>query len=66
LIADSPGGAERVYRADLDRHPDNGWSLYGLAESLRRQRRGEEAALFEARFRTAWRDADLAQPDARY
>jgi tetratricopeptide (TPR) repeat protein len=66
LIADSPGGAERVFRADLDRHPDNGWSLYGLAESLRRQRRGEEAALFEARFRTAWRDADLAQPDARY
>jgi tetratricopeptide (TPR) repeat protein len=66
LIADSPGGAERVYRADLDRHPDNGWSLYGLAESLRRQRRGEEAALFEARFRTAWRDADHSRPDARY
>jgi predicted Zn-dependent protease len=66
LIAGSPGEAERVFRADLDRHPDNGWSLYGLAESLRRQRRGAEAALFETRFRTAWRDADHSRPDARY
>ncbi len=66
LLAGAPGEAERVFRADLERHPDNGWSLYGLAESLRRQRRGEEAALFATRFRTAWRDADLPQPDARF
>ena len=31
--------AEQVYREDLARLPDNGWSLYGLAESLRRKRR---------------------------
>ncbi len=29
--------AERVYREDLDRHRDNGWSLVGLEQSLRSQ-----------------------------
>jgi tetratricopeptide (TPR) repeat protein len=29
--------AEAVYREDLRRYPENGWSLYGLAASLRRQ-----------------------------
>ena len=31
--------AEQVYREDLARLPDNGWSLYGLAESLRHRRK---------------------------
>lgn len=31
--------AERVYREDLKRLPANGWSLYGLAESLRAQKK---------------------------
>ena len=31
--------AERVFREDLVRIPDNPWSLYGLAESLRLQRK---------------------------
>jgi len=66
LLGGAPGEAERVFRADLERHPENGWSLYGLAESLRRQRRAEEAATFATRFRTAWRDADLPQPDTRF
>ena len=26
--------AEAVYRGDLRRHPDNGWALFGLAETL--------------------------------
>ena len=30
--------AEQVYREDLRRLPDNGWSLYGLSESMRRAR----------------------------
>jgi hypothetical protein len=29
--------AEQVYRDDLARLPENGWSLLGLAESLRKQ-----------------------------
>ena len=34
--------AEQVYREDLKRLPDNGWSLYGLAESLRAQKKNPE------------------------
>ena len=39
--------AEQVYREDLARLPDNGWSLYGLARSLRAKEEPEEAAATE-------------------
>src|SRR6267378_2124143 len=52
--------AEQVYREDLRRLPDNGWSLYGLAESLRRQDKGKaEIAATDARFQKIWAKADL-------
>ncbi|MFM7296804.1 MAG: hypothetical protein ACKO4Q_06235 [Planctomycetota bacterium] len=51
--------AEQVYRADLVRHPENGWSLHGLAECQRRSGRAAEAAATESRFRAAWRRADI-------
>src|SRR5437764_2975006 len=52
--------AERVYREDLRRLPDNGWSLYGLAESLRRQNKSKaEIAATDARCRKIWAKADL-------
>lgn len=51
--------AERVYRNDLERLPENGWSLYGLAEALRGQGREGEAAEYEGRFRVIWAKADL-------
>jgi tetratricopeptide (TPR) repeat protein len=51
--------AERVYRDDLARLPENGWALFGLAQSLRAQSRNDdEAAATEARFRKVWSDAD--------
>ena len=50
--------AERAYREDLVRHPDNGWALHGLAECLERQGQAGEAAAVRARFSVAWRDAD--------
>ncbi|HSJ65208.1 MAG TPA: tetratricopeptide repeat protein [Gemmatimonadaceae bacterium] len=46
LAAKRPADAERAFRADLERFPDNGWSLFGLAESLRAQ--GKTAAAREA------------------
>jgi tetratricopeptide (TPR) repeat protein len=66
LLAGNAVEAERAFRADLRRYPDNGWSLYGLAESLRRQSRGAEAALVEMRFRAAWRGAGIRRPESRY
>jgi tetratricopeptide (TPR) repeat protein len=53
------GEAEKVYRADLERNPENGWALFGLTESLRRQNRAVESAEVEARYRMAWTRADV-------
>ena len=51
--------AEAVYRADLAQHAENGWSLHGLAECLRRTGRFEEAADAQQRFEVAWAYADV-------
>jgi len=51
--------AEVVYREDLQRNPENGWSLYGLAQSLRARKAEQEAAVIEERFKKAWARADV-------
>lgn len=52
--------AEQVYRDDLARLPENGWSLLGLAESLRKQKKNaDEVAQTQAKFRKVWAKADL-------
>jgi tetratricopeptide (TPR) repeat protein len=51
--------AEQVYREDLARLPENGWSLFGLAQSLHRQGKEEEAAATDARFRKIWSHGDV-------
>jgi predicted Zn-dependent protease len=52
--------AEQVYRDDLKRLPENGWSLFGLAESLRKQNKNAtEVAQTEAKFKKIWAKADL-------
>jgi cytochrome c-type biogenesis protein CcmH/NrfG len=52
--------AEQIYRDDLARLPENGWSLLGLAESLRRQKKNaDEAARMQAKFERIWAKADL-------
>jgi tetratricopeptide (TPR) repeat protein len=52
--------AEQVYRDDLARLPSNGWSLLGLAESLRAQKKNEEeAAKTKAKFENVWAKADV-------
>jgi tetratricopeptide (TPR) repeat protein len=51
--------AEAVYREDLVRHPENGWSLFGLAQALRAQNKTAAAGEAEQRFKTAWKRADV-------
>jgi tetratricopeptide (TPR) repeat protein len=51
--------AEAVYREDLRRNPENGWSLYGLTQSLQRQKKKDDATEMEQRFRKAWAKADV-------
>jgi tetratricopeptide (TPR) repeat protein len=57
--------AERVYREDLARYPDNGWSLAGLMQAQRQQGRIDAAKDSERRFRGAWRNADIALAGSR-
>lgn len=58
--------AERVYQEDLTRFPDNGWSLFGLAEALRRQNKDAAAAEAMRRFRAAWVHADVTLTGSRF
>ena len=65
LLADRPSEAEAVYHADLLRHPDNGWALTGLIQSLQAQQKGDEAAEAEERFKKAWAHADFIPTASR-
>ncbi|MBV8757064.1 MAG: hypothetical protein JO257_07315 [Deltaproteobacteria bacterium] len=49
--------AEAVYRADLQRNPNNGWALFGLAQALRGQHK--DASAVEAQRAKAWAHADI-------
>ncbi|HKS29620.1 MAG TPA: hypothetical protein VJS44_17460 [Pyrinomonadaceae bacterium] len=50
--------AERVFRADLARNARSGRSLFGLRESLKAQGKTYAAAMIQAEFERAWRNAD--------
>jgi tetratricopeptide (TPR) repeat protein len=52
--------AERVYREDLQRHPGNGWALYGLMQALKAEGRSADARATEAEFSKAWRYATIS------
>jgi len=47
-------GAEKVFRADLDRNPRNPRSLFGLSEALKAQKRDYDAIFVQTQFREAW------------
>ena len=66
LRANKSAEAERVYRADLARFPENGWSLFGLAESLRGQKKTAEAVQVDARLKRAWSGADVRLTQSRF
>lgn len=51
--------AEKVYRADLVRHPNNAWSLLGLQQSLGRQGKEEAADALNDQVEKAWSRADI-------
>ena len=65
LQADQPERAAQVYRQDLLKFPENGWSLFGLMKALRRQGNVQEAEKVQRRFLNAWQNADLVLTDSR-
>ena len=60
LASDRVDEAQAVFEADLEQYPMNGWSMFGLAEALRRQ--GDEAGAEQmmTRFETVWQFADVS------
>jgi tetratricopeptide (TPR) repeat protein len=49
--------AERVYRDELEDHPHNGWSLFGLRKAL--DARGRTDASVDADFESSWARSDV-------
>jgi len=66
LKAGKPAEAEAAYREDLKRFPENGWALFGLAQALHAQNKHDEAAQVDARFKTAWKTADVTLTASRF
>lgn len=59
LTANRPADAEKVYREDLKLYRENGWSLFGLAQSLNMQGKTKQAEEIEQQFETTWKHADV-------
>ncbi|MDI9636089.1 hypothetical protein QM565_09865 [Geitlerinema splendidum] len=66
LEANQPNAAEKVYQADLAQHPENGWSLFGLMQSLQAQGKLAEAKAVQKRLETAWQYADVTLTASRF
>jgi tetratricopeptide (TPR) repeat protein len=66
LAADRPADAEAVFRTDLEQYPQNGWSLFGLMQSLEAQGNTAEAADVQQAFEQAWQNADVTLTTSRF
>lgn len=58
--------AEQVYRQDLVFHPQNGWSLFGLLQSLRQQGKNGEADSVQKQFAEVWSEADVVLTGSKF
>ena len=59
LEAGKPADAEKAFRDELHRNPENGWSLNGLSKALKAQGKKKEAQEAADRFAKAWANADV-------
>jgi len=57
--------AEAVYRRDLRWNQNNGWSLYGLMQSLKMQGKTAEAEQVQSEFSAAWANSDVVLTRSR-
>lgn len=58
LKSGKPALAEQVYRRDLVFNPSNGWSLVGLSQSLKAQRKTKQLAGIKAKYERAFAKAE--------
>jgi len=66
LEAGNAGAAEAAYRQDLAVYPDNGWSLYGLAQAQRKLGKAGAAQDSARRHAAAWQWADMPLTASRF
>lgn len=66
LNAGRAAEAEAMFQKDLERHRNNGWSLFGLWQSLTAQGKSKEAQEVRSRFDKTWSDADISLTQARF
>ena len=55
LLNGDAAGAEKVFRADLDRNPRNPRSLWGLHQALLQQKRDYDAGFVQKQFEASWK-----------
>jgi tetratricopeptide (TPR) repeat protein len=66
LDAGRASEAEPIFRRDLERHRNNGWSLFGLWQSLTAQGKTDEAQEVKTRFDKTWAEADITLSNVRF
>jgi hypothetical protein len=66
LEAGRPAEAQKVYEADLLKHPNNGWSLFGLAAAQQAQGNVAGAMTTGAHFDRIWGRSDSRLKSSRF
>lgn len=56
--------AEKVYQTELEDHPNNGWSLYGLIQALEGQ--GKDSKQAKEAFEKCWARSDIWLKASRF
>ena len=51
--------AKKTFEEDLQAHPHNGWSIYGLYRAAKGLKQTKEAEEYLKRYKIAWKDADF-------
>jgi tetratricopeptide (TPR) repeat protein len=59
LLSGEAAEAEKVFRAEIQKHQRNGRALFGLYESLQRQGKTTSAQMVKNEFDRAWATADI-------
>ncbi len=66
LLAGDAAGAEAVFRRDLEIYKHNGWSMFGLIQSLKVQNKTAEAEELQHHFDAVWAQADVELTSSRF
>jgi tetratricopeptide (TPR) repeat protein len=59
LKMNKPALAEKVYKEDLMWNPSNGWSLIGLSQSLKAQKKNDKLPEYKSKYMTSFSKADV-------